>query len=531
MFGRVGAAVMMGALVLAVGCGPTETDPEPADADSDGVVDSEDNCPDDANPDQADADGNGVGDACEVDADADGIANEDDNCPTVANADQADSDEDGVGDQCDNCPPVSNPDQSDIDGDGTGDMCDGCIPGGPGRDQVNYADSVYLTQLDTENPAVNYTDLEVADFDNDGYDDFAVLEDENFRLRVYRAQPDNPNAKFQADFMTALPGVGAEEMALLDVNGDGFADVVTANGVDMTLMINEDDGGDRVFIDSKKILMRTRNGGSPLDVVAGDFDGDGNDDVAAVTSGPAEVVIFFGDGSTIIPTGDDERRGAALDLSALGVGFEFWSPKADEEERGAPLAKGNFDSDGGEDLAVLTKDNRVLVITNISKIVDGGNLTGASANTLPVDLVPSQGNVFRYLDSGSIEQNGIDDLSAMAPLSNIDNRTAVPDLVVMKNENDGATFTEYFKVQPPGAPTFLVMDDISFDGYADLFFGSTFLKHSYESETYDGNGRYDLANNEVKADASARANTDDDLAPELILVGEQKITVLSASCP
>ncbi len=34
------------------------------DADSDGVGDICDNCPNDANPDQADADADGVGDAC-----------------------------------------------------------------------------------------------------------------------------------------------------------------------------------------------------------------------------------------------------------------------------------------------------------------------------------------------------------------------------------------------------------------------------------------------------------------------------------
>ncbi len=39
-------------------------DPEIADADSDGIADDSDNCPNDANPDQADADVNGEGDAC-----------------------------------------------------------------------------------------------------------------------------------------------------------------------------------------------------------------------------------------------------------------------------------------------------------------------------------------------------------------------------------------------------------------------------------------------------------------------------------
>lgn len=38
----------------------------PVDRDSDGVIDSEDNCINNANPDQADADGDGIGDVCDV---------------------------------------------------------------------------------------------------------------------------------------------------------------------------------------------------------------------------------------------------------------------------------------------------------------------------------------------------------------------------------------------------------------------------------------------------------------------------------
>jgi len=58
------------------------------------------------------------------DADGDGIIDENDNCPLVANPDQADSDGDGIGDACDNCPRDANPDQADSDGNGIGDACD-----------------------------------------------------------------------------------------------------------------------------------------------------------------------------------------------------------------------------------------------------------------------------------------------------------------------------------------------------------------------------------------------------------------------
>jgi hypothetical protein len=89
-------------LLAIIGCssdGPVELLIGPAwsefglggDADGDGVLDDDDNCPTTPNPGQEDTDGDGVGDAC-------------DNCPTAANADQADADDDGSGDICDPTP-------------------------------------------------------------------------------------------------------------------------------------------------------------------------------------------------------------------------------------------------------------------------------------------------------------------------------------------------------------------------------------------------------------------------------------------
>jgi len=94
------------------------------DTDTDGLGDVCDNCPDDPNPVQADDDDDGVGDACDdcpdtascvsavgddgcaIDADDDGVPNGCDNCPLVANLSQADSNENGVGDVCEMPPRV-----------------------------------------------------------------------------------------------------------------------------------------------------------------------------------------------------------------------------------------------------------------------------------------------------------------------------------------------------------------------------------------------------------------------------------------
>lgn len=62
------------------------------DRDGDGVMDSQDNCPDDFNPDQGDEDTDTLGDPC-------------DPCPVDSN--NTDTDSDGVGDMCDPRPSLS----------------------------------------------------------------------------------------------------------------------------------------------------------------------------------------------------------------------------------------------------------------------------------------------------------------------------------------------------------------------------------------------------------------------------------------
>jgi len=134
------------------------------DSDTDGVIDSYDNCPSVANGNcavsalycdvndngvatlaekkagnQADWNDNGIGDACE-DFDDDLVMDYMDNCPGVANATQdpdacSDFDGDKIYDDVDNCPEDYNPGQDDRDVDLIGDACDNCrLVANPGQE-------------------------------------------------------------------------------------------------------------------------------------------------------------------------------------------------------------------------------------------------------------------------------------------------------------------------------------------------------------------------------------------------------------
>ncbi len=119
------------------------------DKDSDGIIDSEDNCPDIANPMQRDTNWDGRGDLCSDD-DKDWIIWNEDNCVNVYNPDQKDvninkvwdkcefdKDEDGIYDELDNCVTDRNPDQKDEDWDWIGDACDNCYLFNPTQTDKN----------------------------------------------------------------------------------------------------------------------------------------------------------------------------------------------------------------------------------------------------------------------------------------------------------------------------------------------------------------------------------------------------------
>lgn len=71
------------------------------------------------------------------DQDSDGWIDSDDNCPTTYNPNQENKDGDKFGDACDNCPEISNDGQLDKNNNGIGDACDGSLDEGTGEENGN----------------------------------------------------------------------------------------------------------------------------------------------------------------------------------------------------------------------------------------------------------------------------------------------------------------------------------------------------------------------------------------------------------
>jgi hypothetical protein len=142
--------------------------------------------------------------------------------------------------------------------------------------------------------------------------------------------PSDSNGGF-ADALMAQAGANPVALAVGDFNGDGNLDLAVLNSASGTVSLLPGDGAGN-FAAAAAFSV----GPGPQALVAGDFDGDGKLDLAVAVSGANTVCLLRGDGA----------GGFAAPLNyAMGT-----APVA--------IAAGDIDGDGKPDLAVANRQSR-----------------------------------------------------------------------------------------------------------------------------------------------------------------------------
>lgn len=267
-------------------------------------------------------------------------------------------------------------------------------------------------------------------------------------------------------------GLEPAQALAIDVDGDGWLDIVACNASDDTISILRN-RGDGTFEDHVAYPV----GDEPRSMIVADLNGDGHDDVVTLNclSNDVSVLLSEGDGTLApevrVPVGGVTQRGN------LNRNFPFPGPF---------LGAGDLDGDGDLDLAVPARSRVKLLIND-----------GQGRFALGHELVGPGRDVYQALVT-DLSGDGLPDIACS--IFNGDEQFTFA--VVFRNGGGGSFLAgEVYDVRVENgvnAITTVAAGDIEGDGDADLAFGAWFLFERHPILLNDGSGRFDgLVENEI----------------------------------
>jgi hypothetical protein len=219
------------------------------------------------------------------------------------------------------------------------------------------------------------TSVTAADFNGDGIMDLAVANINDADVTVLLG---NGDGTFTAATGTP-PATGVKPfwIASGDWNGDGKADLVvtnsgaTAGSNGLTVLLGNGDG-------TFSASASPSTGNHPIFVAVGDFNGDGNADLAVTNYTDKSITILLGDGTGKFPTS-----------ATYGVGTY---PRS--------VAVGDFNGDGIADLAVVNQGDDTVTV-----------LMGKGDGTFTVAGTSATGGDPYFVAIGDLNGDGFSDLA------------------------------------------------------------------------------------------------------------------------
>jgi hypothetical protein len=328
------------------------------------------------------------------------------------------------------------------------------------------------------------------DLDGDGTTDLVVGTAAGQPVQVYLGDNARESCGCQRDFIgtpISIPDTGTNNgIAVADFDNDGDLDIVIANGGGQPDAVYTNDGAGNFALATTLLLplpppdnLATNGRG----VAVGDFNNDGNMDIAIAATSPNPV--YFGDGAGGFPTG-----------TVLGNAESFG------------VAAGRFDGDLFDDLvfANVGSDSQVW-------LSDGGGTFSA-------------GELLRFGDAASVaaadlNADRLDDIVLGRVPAGPGDIPANPVLLNQGGGNFGAPFAE-LGISPTND---VLIGDVSDDGIPDI----VFINASGLHQTWIGDGTGYALHAEQIIDIGARtgvlaelgfADTDDPGGVDLAMGGE-----------
>ncbi|ABL66310.1 FG-GAP-like repeat-containing protein [Chlorobium phaeobacteroides] len=386
---------------------------------------------------------------------------------------------------------------NDLDNRITGNSGQNILTGGAGNDSLDGGDGddIAVFSGNHEDYTITYDEASfsytVVDniADRDGTDVVSFVETFQFADGTILAED---AITVNSDPVISLPvelsfasrldyttGRGPWSVTSADVNGDGYADLITANSLEhsVSVLINNKDG---TFVNKVDYTV----GPLPHSVISADVNGDGNPDLVTANAygnsvsvlignsdGSFADLVFYttgsmpvsvisadvnGDGYADLIVTNDSEDGSISVLTNNGDGS--FATKVDYATGKYPwsAASADFDNDGHTDLVVGNNgSNTVSVLRN----------NGDGSFAAKVDY--ATGNIPDSVTTVDVNGDGNADLVVAVTGSNY--------VSVMINNGDGFFASEVNYTTCSG-PWYVTSTDLNGDGMADLVVGSGYEK-------------------------------------------------------
>lgn len=277
--------------------------------------------------------------------------------------------------------------------------------------------------------------------------------------------------------------VSSNSVAVADVNGDGFLDVVTANGNWNTVSVFLNQGGRQLVEDGASFW----SGNEPVAVAIADVNWDGNPDLVVVNAAESDVSVFLGNGNgtfvaprmefaiggspSATPVLTDFNGDGDVDVLvsnnqssivlALGNGdgtlqadavTNIVMPPGSSNSGGAiSTASADFNGDGIPDFVI----GQSSASTALGLVV----FLGESNGSLGKGVIYAQDDTLSYVAVGDLYQDGKADIVA--------SNSTTGDVEVLRGNGDG-TFQAPISISLPGITNGLVVADLNGDGWPDV---------------------------------------------------------------
>ena len=185
--------------------------------------------------------------------------------------------------------------------------------------------------------ATTPSDVAIADVDRDGYADLVVADRyaSSINIALNRGDGTFPDLIQSPGAVKKLSVGSTKRLKVVDLNGDGAVDFVTAGLDKVSVLLNQGTG---TFAPRVEYPVAT----AAADITVGDFDGDGRPDIVTASS------ILGGGGVSFL----------------ANAGLGTFAPYVWSATGGTPwsLAVGDFDADGQLDLAAAQEPGAPIVI-------------------------------------------------------------------------------------------------------------------------------------------------------------------------